>query len=522
MTINTGTFSTLGLRIDGSIQAELLTAIARSAEELTNGRGWPQGVDDLLGDLGRITGVSRVWIFQILELTEDSILQDYAFEWAAAPEYVQIGLPQFNRFRTKIDQPGYRSMVASRKRGEYQKVITRKLSPSWLKSNQEEQKILSMLTIPITVENRWWGTLGFDDCDREYDWSDAEIALLRTAGFLISSAVLRDSLSAKRKQLDILQKITACSAWQFDLARWHLWCTSEVFSGTPGKTEHLQFSFRQIIKMIHQEDLKRFFNTMRRFDVNSGKKFRCDLRLMRECGDFRWIELTGSVDLEAGRHKAQVAGIAIDITPRKEAEDRLRHEAATDPLTGAVNRRKLEAAVSEQIDTYIRTSRVFTLMMLDLDHFKQINDTHGHAVGDRVLKHFVKICRQCLRHKDSLARVGGEEFAILLPGTTEAEAVSVGERIRSMLSQHPFSLKGGAIPYTVSMGCAMATDRFLDTGKIYAQADSALYQAKRSGRNRVVSAGTCTFCRCDRISSDPVQPDATSPLVTNLIDFSGG
>lgn len=117
MTINTGTFNTLGLKTDGSIQAELLTAIARSAEELTNGRGWPQGVNELLGDLGRITGVSRVWIFQTLGLSEDSILQDYTFEWAAAPGYVQIGLPHFNRFRTKIDQPGYRKMIASRKKG---------------------------------------------------------------------------------------------------------------------------------------------------------------------------------------------------------------------------------------------------------------------------------------------------------------------------------------------------------------------------------------------------------------------
>lgn len=309
-----------------------------------------------------------------------------------------------------------------------------------------------MLTIPITVENRWWGTLGFDDCEREYDWSDTEIALLRTAGFLISSAVLRDSLSAKRKQLDILQKITACSAWQFDPDRWHVWCTSEIFSVTPAKTDNLQFSFKEILKMVHQQDQSRFLKTMRSFDVNSGEKFRCDLRLMRECGDFRWIELTGSVDLESVGHKAQVAGIAIDITSRKEAEDRLRHEAATDPLTGAVNRRKLEADIREQIDVYIRTNRVFTLMMLDLDYFKQINDTHGHAVGDRVLKHFVSICRQCLRQQDSLARVGGEEFAILLPGTTEADAALVAERIRSTLKQNPFSIKGEASPTRSAWG----------------------------------------------------------------------
>lgn len=303
MSIETGTFKDLGIAEQGNINDQLLTAIARSAEDLTTGRGWPDGVNALMEDLGRITNVSRVWIFQTLELTEDYIIQDYTFEWAAGPEYIQIELQLFSQFKTEINQPGYRKMIESRKKGEYQKVIIGKLEPSWIKRYLKKQKIKSMLTIPITVAGKWWGTLGFDDCEREYDWSDAEIALLRTAGFLISSAVLRDSLSAKKRQLDILKKITACSAWQFDIRGGHLWCTSEIFNGTPGKTENLHFTFKQFLKLVHSEDRTSFIQLIREFTTKRRKRLRCDLRLLRECGDYRWVELTGEVEKNGDRKR---------------------------------------------------------------------------------------------------------------------------------------------------------------------------------------------------------------------------
>jgi two-component system, cell cycle response regulator len=497
MAIDTGKFKDLGLESDGTIQTALLTAIARSAEDLTNGRGWPDGVNALLANLGKITGVSRVWIFQTLELTDQFIVQDYTFEWASAPKYVQIGLPYFSRFKKAVNQPEYRDLIQSRLRGEYQKVITCDLQPCWLRSSQEQQNIKSMLTIPINVENKWWGTLGFDDCEREYDWSDSEIALLRTAGFLISSAVLRDSLSAKRKQLDILQKITACSAWQFDLRRWQIWCTSEIFGSVPGKTSSLQFSFRSFLKMIHQDHRKRFLYRVKQHARDWAGKFRCDIKLLMECGDYRWVELTGNIDNESGGRRQQLAGIALDITFRKDAEERLRQEATTDPLTGVLNRRKLELILREHVDSRTATREIFSLLMLDLDHFKKINDTYGHAVGDKILCHFVGICQKCLRKKDHLARVGGEEFAILLPETEEKAAFDIGNRIRDKLKSNPFSHAGKRIPITVSIGCASLADDFMEAAKLYSLADYALYRAKNTGRDKVACPQKLA---CDRLS----------------------
>ncbi|MCK5312498.1 MAG: diguanylate cyclase, partial [Desulfobacteraceae bacterium] len=437
MVLNKGKFENLGLANDGNMQSALLTAIARSAEDLTTGRGWPDGVNNLLGDLGKISGVSRVWIFQTLELTEEYIIQDYTFEWASKKQYIQIGLPFLNKFKTKINEPVYKGIIDSRIKGEYQKFIIDKIPASLFQSGLKKQNIKSMLTIPITVENEWWGTLGFDDCEREYNWADSEIALLRTTGFLISSAVLRDRLKAKRKQIDILQKITACSAWQYDIRRGYLWSTSEIFRSTPGKTDNLQFSFRSILKKIHIDDRKKFLNNVRNYIKNGNNKFRCDVRILMECGDYRWVELIGTIDNDPGSKHDQLAGIAIDITSRKNAEDQLKHEAATDPLTGVLNRRKMDQIVQKQLDSSIETGDIFSFLMLDIDHFKKINDTYGHPTGDKILIHFVDICRECLRKNDYLARVGGEEFAILLPETEESAAKSIGNRIRETVERTP-------------------------------------------------------------------------------------
>ena len=164
MTIITGAFDVLGKSYEAGTNAGLLSAIARSAEELTSGKGWPEGVNDLLEALGRVTGVSRVWIFQTMALTKTHLTQNYTFEWAAAPKYKQMGMPVFSMFTDLIDRPEYRNLIESRLRGEWQKVLVSQLELGWLRDALEMQTIKSMLTLPVMVENQWWGTLGFCDC----------------------------------------------------------------------------------------------------------------------------------------------------------------------------------------------------------------------------------------------------------------------------------------------------------------------------------------------------------------------
>jgi diguanylate cyclase (GGDEF)-like protein len=486
MVIKTGSLSNTDNSQSGNLSNALLAAVLSSAEELVTGHGWLHSVNTLLEELGRITQVSRVWIFQTLELQDDYILQDYVFEWAAAEQYKQIGLPHFNHFKSAINTPEYACLIESRKRGEYQDTITDKLPDSWLKSYLQSQKIQSMLTIPIIVENQWWGTLGLDDCERAMDWSATDITLLRTASFFISSAIVRDNLNTKKSQLDILKKNTVCSTWELDIRRGHLWCTSEILGQMPGMAHNQHFTFRQWLKKIHPDHRRMFFLKARRFIRAEETSFRCDLQLLKNNGEYCWVEISANTEPQQIRQEGVIAGVFWDITKRKEEEVRLAFEATTDPLTGVMNRRKIELEVAAHLAALRTDNQVFSLAIADIDFFKQVNDTYGHAVGDKVLQHFTDVCQQSFRSEDCLSRIGGEEFVILLPGAAEKAAFSICNRLRELLKENPYYYNNEPIAYSVSIGCTTLRDRKLHVDEVFERADSALYQAKNTGRDKVV------------------------------------
>ena len=491
MPIQTGTFEGLGISYEEGSNAALLSAIARSAEELTSGKGWPEGVNDLLAALGRVTGVSRVWIFQTLELTDTHITQNYTFEWAAAPKYRQIGMPMFSMFTNPIDRPGYRDMIRSRKSGEWQKLLTRRLEPGWLRDNQEVQRIKSMLTIPVMVDDEWWGTLGFDDCEREYDWTDAEIALLRTAGYLIANAVLRDRLSAKRKQFEILRRITDSSAWSFDFTTGQLWCAAELIHSVPMPTENINLSLRAALRLVHPLDRHGLLMAVREHMAGDKDVFRQDLRLFTDCGDQRWVELIGNLRRGPGGRPEQLAGIAVDIRARKQEEERLREEAVTDPLTGVLNRRMFWRELQARLDQAVDRGEPFALLMLDIDHFKTLNDTFGHHAGDVILRGFAERCASAVRSQDVIARMGGDEFVVLLPGERCLAARNVAERILENVASTPFPVDGREHTVTSSIGLYVHDGTLSTPARVLEQADAALYRAKHQGRNRLSEADGC-------------------------------
>jgi diguanylate cyclase (GGDEF)-like protein len=165
----------------------------------------------------------------------------------------------------------------------------------------------------------------------------------------------------------------------------------------------------------------------------------------------------------------------------------LRRLSRSDGLTGLLNRRAIEEALDAQMQRSHRSSETFTLMMLDLDHFKAINDRHGHAVGDLALKHTAAILRAELREVDRLGRYGGEEFLFLLPGLPLAQAHGVAERLRQQLVAKPLQQGGASVTLSVSIGVAESAGADADPRSVLRRADAALYRAKAGGRNRVVA-----------------------------------
>jgi diguanylate cyclase (GGDEF)-like protein/PAS domain S-box-containing protein len=182
---------------------------------------------------------------------------------------------------------------------------------------------------------------------------------------------------------------------------------------------------------------------------------------------------------------AHVLGMMHDITERKKLENQLREQAAMDCLTRLYNRRHIIEALEKEIARLNRYGGCLAVMMLDLDHFKRVNDDHGHLAGDATLREVARIAKDSLRPYDVIGRFGGEEFFVLLPETCREDARIVGERIRERIAGARFVFDGSRARVTVSIGVAQyrASD---DCDSIIKRADDKLYVAKRTGRDQVV------------------------------------
>jgi diguanylate cyclase (GGDEF)-like protein len=169
----------------------------------------------------------------------------------------------------------------------------------------------------------------------------------------------------------------------------------------------------------------------------------------------------------------------------------LRHKTAAlvDPLTGLANRRAFLSDAEALIAARASRSEPLAVLLADLDRFKTINDRFGHAIGDQVLKVFAGAVRRSIRVDDLVGRLGGEEFAVLLPGGREDGAVDLAERIRRAFAEGAAEINGHAVKGTVSIGIAAVRIGTHDLGGLLNRADSALYQAKEAGRDRVVAFG---------------------------------
>jgi len=163
--------------------------------------------------------------------------------------------------------------------------------------------------------------------------------------------------------------------------------------------------------------------------------------------------------------------------------DDAERRAVVDPLTGLRNRRELERAMGSA-----SRSAAATLVYVDLDHFKKLNDTLGHPAGDAALKHVARLLEAAVRDGDLVARIGGEEFAVWLPRTGLREGIEVAERIRRSIAETPLTWSGAVYPLTTSCGLASCPELVGDVMNLPAAADAALYRAKELGRNRVEKA----------------------------------
>ena len=218
--------------------------------------------------------------------------------------------------------------------------------------------------------------------------------------------------------------------------------------------------------------------------LNDGIQRKAEDGFTRKNGEIFPARLTVTPMHESGRIMGAVA-VFEDITHHREMELELKRLATTDPLTGVANRRRFLEEVDMELARHKRFGKPAALLMVDVDHFKGVNDTYGHATGDAVLQHLAGLSRLRLRRLDLFGRLGGEEFGILLPGTDGPGAQGFAELFRRHVADTPAQTEAGEISLAVSIGVTLFGPGDAAPDSILARADTALYRAKAGGRNRV-------------------------------------
>ena len=239
------------------------------------------------------------------------------------------------------------------------------------------------------------------------------------------------------------------------------------------------------LNAIHPEDRERYMSII---SDPSWRRIEFDYRVLTRTNEVR--HLCSRIQRTADKNGKRIRDFAVilDITERKRLEEDLRAQAATDPLTGVPNRRSFETTARREVERARRYAKPFSVLALDIDHFKCVNDNYGHDIGDIVLKGMAQICLGKMRVTDTLARLGGEEFAILLPETDIDAATNLAERLRYAVEANPIVTAKGALPVTVSLGVAQYAPNEPTIDAALKRADEALYEAKHAGCNKVVVA----------------------------------
>ena len=238
---------------------------------------------------------------------------------------------------------------------------------------------------------------------------------------------------------------------------------------------------RPWLDLVHPDDMEYSVDVLGKL-MSNEPSFRFENRCQSKDGSWRWLSWNAYPD--PGRQR--IYAVARDVTEQRQMIEQLGKLASTDPLTGAANRRTFFERAGAELDRARRYDGTLAVLMLDIDHFKDINDTHGHDAGDQVLKELVECCRKTLRTSDIFARIGGEEFAAVLVQTDAKAARLTAERLRQAIGQLRVDTGNAEISFTVSVGLALHPSGDATVENVLKQADQCLYTAKQTGRNKVV------------------------------------
>ncbi len=326
--------------------------------------------------------------------------------------------------------------------------------------------------------------------------------LLASALPLAAMISMRDRSFAEvergKRWLEMSESISKVGHWRVELPSQRLFWSSEIFrihGLVPGTAPTVESA----VDFYHEDD-RAIVRGALADCLERRQPMSFEARIVRSDGEVRHVYSRSEVEISDDGTNVAIFGIFQDVTERviavlEMASARARAEAKaneaiilaeTDTLTGIANRRKLFAVLETEVGQAEAQMADLAIAVLDIDHFKRVNDRFGHAMGDQVIRRIAQICVQMIRNADFVGRVGGEEFVIVLSGTGAEMAIAMAERLRRAIESEDWSLLG-VDPVTVSIGLACFVPG-MDYDQFLARADGALYRAKRDGRNRLRQA----------------------------------
>lgn len=347
--------------------------------------------------------------------------------------------------------------------------------------------LVSYIGAPIRVNSKVYGTINFSSAQArhlEYDKIDDEFMklLARWAGSFLERQSALDELSLAKHHFEMIFENNASGILLIDNS-------CKILMVNKRFCEIIGFSKSELIGenaiIYYLDDIS--YEAAREKISNTDKSSYLHLehQLKRKDDKLIWCEFVGS-QIELTDHSKAMIWSILDITAQKEMQEKLEKQATMDYLTELYNRRYFTSRLEEEVSKIKRDRDSTTsLMIFDLDKFKQINDTLGHLTGDFVLKEFADIVKKNLRKTDIAGRIGGEEFAMILPNTDISNASILANRIREEVSSKIVTIDEKDINFTVSIGLTTLSYDDVNSDSAFARADNALYMAKAKGRNRL-------------------------------------
>ena len=346
------------------------------------------------------------------------------------------------------------------------------------------------LGVPLKTPAGQIGVLVVQDYENADTYTERDLELLSSVADQIALAIERkrseEALRISQERFQLITRATSDAVWDWNLLTDEIWWNDGFRKLFGYRKEEIGTDITSWTGRVHPDDAERVIHDIHRHVQSGSHNWTDEYRFKRRDGSYAFVIDRGYVVYDEYHNPVRMLGSMMDVTERKSLEEQLTHQALHDPLTKIANRALFRDRVDHALTKLPRSKRSLAVLFLDLDNFKGINDSMGHAAGDKLLVLVAERLQDCLRTTDTAARLGGDEFAVLVEAVHNSEeTLMIAERIQSVFRE-PFGIDGKLVRVDTSIGIASSAADVMSSEELLRNADLAMYLAKNKGKGRYV------------------------------------